>query len=100
MKKIIFISCACFFILTGAIFAKNVSVLLKVPGITWPGTAYRVSSTLKGLKGVKIVNTSVRKKEAFVQFDDEKVKLNDILSALKKAGYSAKVEKNVKWNLI
>ncbi len=40
---------------------------------------------------MKIVNTSVRNKEVYVQFDDSKVKIENLLKALEKAGYKGNV---------
>lgn len=99
MKKLIFVTFF-IFLFSISVFAADVGVLLKVPGITWPGTAYRVSSTLQKINGVKIVNPSVPKKEVYVKYDNSKVKLKELLSALEKAGYSAKVLKENKWDLI
>jgi len=82
------------------LMSAEVGVLLKVPGITWPGTAHRVSSTLKAIEGVNIVNTSVPRKEVFVKFDDSKVNVKKLLSALEKVGYKAEILKNAKWDLI
>ena len=92
MKKFIFLMIF-LFVFSVMLFAAEKNILLKVPGMTWPGTAYRVSSTLKGLNGVEIVNTSVPRKEAYVKYDDSKVSLQQILITLEKAGYKAEIIK-------
>jgi len=98
MKKLFF-SLLLLFISHSFLFGKIVNAVLKVPGITWPGTAFRVSSTLRQVNGVKIVNTSVRNKEVYVQFDDSKVKIENLLKALEKAGYKGNVIET-KWRLV
>ena len=90
MKKFLFILVFSI-LLSGSIFATEVDLLLKVPGMSWPGTAYRVSSTLKGINGVKIVNTSLRKKEVYVKYDDSITNVKKMLKALEKSGYKAEV---------
>ncbi len=99
MKKFLLLTIFVF-LFSAMMFAADKNILLKVPGITWPGTAYRVSSTLKSLDGVEVVNTSVPQKEAYIKYDDSKVSLQQILIALEKAGYKAHVINNKKWNLI
>ena len=98
MKKILL---SLFFILffNLMLFGSDVGILLKVPGITWPGTAYRVSSTLRSMRGVKIVNTSVIRKEVYIKYDNSTITVKDILEKLKSSGYTAKVLKK-QWNLI
>jgi copper chaperone CopZ len=56
-----------------------------------------VQSALEAVKGVKEVNVSLEKKEAVVKYDQDVVKVEDLVKAVKNArgmaAYDAKVKK-------
>jgi len=90
MKRLIFISI--FTILFSfSLFADNVETWIKVPGMTWPATAYEVRVTLKKIKGVKEVRTDTSREEVFIKFDDNLNSIDNIINVLKSEGFNAKM---------
>ena len=90
MKRLVFIS-AILLIFSYSLFADNVGTWIKVPGMTWPGTAYEVRVTLKKLKGVKEVKTDTSKEQVYVKYDDTQNSIDNILNILKQEGFNAKM---------
>ncbi len=67
--------------------AKVVSI--EVPTIKCGSCVRTVSEALKKLDGVKEVKVDKKSKTAMVQYDDAKLKIEDMERAIAKAGYDA-----------
>lgn len=66
-------------------------VTLKVDGMTCPTCTYRVSNALVKLPGVKEAEVSLERGQAVVEYDEGKVTVEQMVEAIKQAGYSAKL---------
>ena len=74
-----------FFFLASVIFASNTS-LIKVEGMHCPLCTTAVKKAIKQLDGVQNVSVRLNTKEVTVTYD-EKVKIQDILTAIKTTSY-------------
>ena len=74
-----------FFFLISLIFASNTS-LIKVEGMHCPLCTTAVKKAIKQLDGVQNVSVRLNTKEVTVTYD-EKVKIQDILTAIKTTSY-------------
>ena len=74
-----------FFFLASMIFASNTS-LIKVEGMHCPLCTTAVKKAIKQLDGVENVSVRLNTKEVTVIYD-EKVKIQDILTAIKTTSY-------------
>ncbi|MBP7227059.1 MAG: heavy-metal-associated domain-containing protein [Aliarcobacter sp.] len=74
-----------FFFLMSLIFASNTS-LIKVEGMHCPLCTTAVKKAIKQLDGVENVSVRLNTKEVTVIYD-EKVKIQDILTAIKTTSY-------------
>ena len=74
-----------FFFLMSLIFASNTS-LIKVEGMHCPLCTTAVKKAIKQLDGVQNVSVRLNTKEVTVTYD-EKVKIQDILTAIKTTSY-------------
>ncbi|MBP6163142.1 MAG: heavy-metal-associated domain-containing protein [Aliarcobacter sp.] len=74
-----------FFFLISLIFASNTS-LIKVEGMHCPLCTTAVKKAIKQLDGVENVSVRLNTKEVTVIYD-EKVKIQDILTAIKTTSY-------------
>ncbi len=70
-------------------FAKV--AIIKVEGMTCPLCTMAVKKSLKQINGVTKAKVRLNTKKATVTFD-EKVDKNELLKAIKKAGYSGVIE--------
>jgi copper chaperone len=61
--------------------------ILKVQGMTCNHCAMRVQKALKGVAGVQDAQVDLPKAEAAVTFDDNKVTMDKLASAVVDAGY-------------
>ena len=73
------------FFLMSLIFASNTS-LIKVEGMHCPLCTTAVKKAIKQLDGVQNVSVRLNTKEVTVTYD-EKVKIQDILTAIKTTSY-------------
>lgn len=64
---------------------------LKVDGMTCPTCSYRVSKALVGLPGVKKAEVSLERGQAVVEYEESKVTVDQMVEAIKQAGYSAEL---------
>jgi copper chaperone len=64
-------------------------VTLKIEGMTCLTCAYTVRRALQGLGGVAKAEVSLEKGEARVQYDPQKVTVEAMIEAVKKAGFQA-----------
>jgi len=84
LVKILFL----FLIFTSLIFASNISVF-KVEGMHCPLCTTAVKKAIKKIDGVEKVSIRLNTKEVSVIYD-EKVKIEDILNAIKTTSYEGK----------
>ncbi|MCY0877390.1 MAG: heavy-metal-associated domain-containing protein [Firmicutes bacterium] len=64
-------------------------IALSVSGMHCDHCVESVTQALKGLDGVKLAKVSLADNRAQVTYDNEKVTLEDMVSAIKSAGYEA-----------
>lgn len=62
---------------------------LKVTGMSCDGCASSVTQALRGISGVSDVQVSLASGEATVQFDEHQASLEQLKSAMQRAGYGA-----------
>ena len=63
------------------------TVTLGVSGMTCGGCVRSVTNVLKGLEGVAKAEVSLEQQKAQVEFDPQKVKVEQLKSAIEDAGY-------------
>ena len=68
-------------------------VTIGVYGMTCDHCQKRVADAISSLDGVESVEVDLESERATVSFDPEKVNLDDIKGAIRKAGYSTEIEK-------
>lgn len=68
------------------------NVTLQISGMTCGGCAPRVQKALTTVKGVKSAEVSYERAEAVVVFDSPKRMAKDLIKAVKKAGFHARVK--------
>ena len=68
--------------------SKIVKKKLKIEGMHCSSCAMNIDFDLEDLEGVTSVKTSYAKEECEVEFDEEKVKSEDIFITIKKTGYN------------
>ena len=64
--------------------------ILEVDGMNCMHCVNKVTKVISGFKSAKDVQVDLDKKEAKFSFDEGKEKLDDIIGAVKKAGFEAK----------
>lgn len=68
---------------------KIKNLKLKISGMHCSSCAMNIDFDLEDLEGIKKVQTSYAKQESSIEFDEEKVSLQQILGQIKKTGYGA-----------
>lgn len=71
---------------------KIVKTTLKIKGMHCSSCALNIDFDLEDLEGVKSVNTNYARGESVVLYDEEKVKLEQITSQIKKTGYEVQTD--------
>ncbi len=61
----------------------------KIPDMTCTNCAMKLESLEDSLEGVKEINASYHKLEMTIEYDDTKLTEEQILTAVKKKGYTA-----------
>ncbi|MBI5631993.1 MAG: cation transporter [Nitrospirae bacterium] len=80
------------FVAANPLFAgETKSVTLKVEGMTCTLCPKMVKKALSGIEGVKAVQVSFEKKEAFVEYDEGKTNVQEMIKVVDGAGYKASV---------
>lgn len=74
--------------------ANVVKKKLKIDGMHCTSCAMNIDFDLEDLEGVQISKTSYAKQETEVEFDEDQVKLDQLLIQVKKTGYIASVKQN------
>ncbi|MGQ0505121.1 MAG: heavy-metal-associated domain-containing protein [Myxococcaceae bacterium] len=87
MMKKLFVASLSVFALSSAAFAKETSTTLKVSGWACGSCPEKTAEALKKVDGVKSVKTSVEKGTAEVSYDDSKVKVAQLESAVTSSGF-------------
>jgi len=64
---------------------------LKIEGMHCTSCAMSIDMDLEDLDGVKEAKTSYAKQETEVEFDEEKLGLDQIVKAIEKTGYKANI---------
>jgi copper chaperone CopZ len=65
-------------------------IKLKIEGMHCTSCAMNIDGDLEdNVKGIKSSNTNYAKSETEVEFDEEKVKLDQIIKQIKETGYKA-----------
>lgn len=67
--------------------AKVVKKKLKIEGMHCTSCAMNIDFDLEDLEGVKCAKTNYAKQESEVEFDEEKIKLEELLRQIEKTGY-------------
>ena len=75
--------------------SKIIKKKLKIIGMHCTACSLSIDMDLEDLEGVKKAQTSYAKQETEVEFDEEKIKLNQLLETIKKTGYTAQEEQRV-----
>ena len=83
MKTLFFI-----FIFCLSLNASNISVI-KVEGMHCPLCTTAIKKAINEIDGIKKVSARLNTKEVTVVYDEEKVKIEDILKAVKTTSYEA-----------
>lgn len=66
-------------------------ILIEVTGMHCVSCASLIETSLKDLSGVKKANVDYSSAKASVIFNDEQVSTDNLLQAIKDAGYGAKI---------
>ncbi len=68
-------------------------ITLKIEGMTCASCARMNESTLSDLDGVKEANVNIATHKASVEFDENKISVDDLIEAVRSAGFEASEEK-------
>ena len=69
--------------------SKIVKTKLKIEGMHCSSCAMSIDMDLEDLKGVKEASTNYAKQVSEVEFDEDVVKVEDLIKSIKKTGYQA-----------
>lgn len=69
--------------------ADSTKIKLKISGMHCTSCSMNIDMGLEDLEGIKSVKTSYAKQESQVEYDPDKVKIEDILKQIEKTGYQA-----------
>lgn len=69
-------------------------VALAITGMHCASCAMNIDGDLEDTQGVKKAITSYAKQECEVEFDDQKVSLEELLRVIQQTGYQAEVKTN------
>ena len=64
-------------------------IIFKISGMHCSSCAMNIDGELEDTDGIKESNTNYAKAETEVEFDEEKVKIEDIIKIIEKTGYKA-----------
>lgn len=65
---------------------------LKIDGMHCSSCAMKIDMDLEDLNGIKEAKTSYAKQETEVQFDQDKLDVQQVIAVIKKTGYSALIK--------
>jgi len=66
---------------------------LQVQGMHCVGCAMTIDGALEDLTGVKSATTNYARQFVDIEFDERRITLNEMITAIQKAGYSATLPK-------
>jgi len=66
-------------------------IKLKIDGMHCTSCSMNIDMDLEDLEGIKSVKTSYAKQESEVEFEEDKITLEQILEQIEKTGYQAKL---------
>lgn len=72
-----------------ALFAKKETATLKIAGMTCANCQKHVGDALRAVPGVAAANVDLVFHRANVTYDPARVKVDDLVEAVKKTGYGA-----------
>lgn len=75
-----------------SVFAANKIAVIEVSGMTCPLCTTAVKKSLKHTQGVQNAKVLLNTQQATVIFDDSKASKEDLLQAIKNAGYSGQIK--------
>lgn len=65
---------------------------LKIEGMHCSSCAMSIDMDLEDLDGIKEARTSYAKQESEVEFDQDKLNIQEVIAAIKKTGYTAQIK--------
>ncbi len=71
---------------------KIVKKKLKIQSMHCTSCAMNIDFDLEDIQGIKSAKTSYVKQETEVEYEEDKVKIEQILQQIQKTGYTAEVE--------
>lgn len=71
--------------------SKIVKKKLKIEGMHCSSCAMSIDFDLEDLEGIKTAKTNYAKQESEVEFDEEKLTIEDIIKQVNKTGYNAQI---------
>lgn len=72
--------------------SKIIKKKLKIEGMHCTSCSMNIDWDLEDLSGVKSAKTSYGSQECEVEFDEEQVSLQKVVSTIQKTGYSARIK--------
>lgn len=70
---------------------NKIYMTLNIEGMTSKKNVSKVKAALKGVEGVKKVKVSLKNKQATIKYNKDKLTAEELLNAVKKAGFKAKL---------
>ena len=71
--------------------SKIIKKKLKISGMHCTSCSMNIDFDIEDLEGIKSAKTNYAKQESEVEFDEEKVKVEDIIKTIEKTGYQAQL---------
>lgn len=65
---------------------------LKIEGMHCTSCAMNIDFDLEDIDGVREAKTSFAKQESEVEFDQDKLNIQEVIAAIKKTGYTAQIK--------
>ena len=65
-------------------------IVLEIEGMHCEGCVNRIKKVLKGLDGVNDAKVSLENKNAVIEYDEDKIEIEDLKQAVSDAGFEAK----------
>ncbi|KKR51345.1 MAG: Copper/silver-translocating P-type ATPase [Candidatus Curtissbacteria bacterium GW2011_GWA1_40_16] len=72
--------------------SKIVKKKLKISGMHCTSCAMKIDMDLEDLEGIKEARTSFAKQESEVEFDQDKLDIQNVIAVIEKTGYSAQIK--------
>lgn len=70
---------------------KFKKIEIKISGMTCASCSARVERVVKKIEGIKEISVNLATEKAFVEFNIDKLSINDVTGAIEKAGYGAEI---------